>query len=244
MGKDKDQMFHPVRPGVSVTLGDYGYFDKIGRWFKLGNICDIPGMRCAPAVKESTDKSDIILQYGVGFNANVGTSVETPGAQSACSVSFNKEQSYYVKGEISARREFSSVAVEIKDQIEKLKSKGYWEANYCVIVAVIYSSSFFSLYASQAGNSVNLSANVGEEVPFSEIKANLGLTGSINHNAVEFVNKINDGNLCPIGFMTVMLRSGIARIFKPAVKYVGDLVDSQYPMDGSGEENQEPIIYQ
>ena len=31
MGKDKDQMFHPVRPGVSVTLGDYGFLISHGR---------------------------------------------------------------------------------------------------------------------------------------------------------------------------------------------------------------------
>lgn len=89
-----------------------------------------------------------------------------------------------------------------------------------------------------------MNANVDANVPFNEINTNVGLTGSVNNSAVEFVNKLKDRTLSPIGFKTIMLRNGFTKLFKPPIKYVGDTDNPQDFMIERSDESPEPIIYQ
>lgn len=81
MGKDKNQDFHPVRPGCIVGLGDYGYFDNNNCWRRLENICTIPGMFCTPQNQVSDVKYEAFMQHGISLTAGADAAMEVQGAQ-------------------------------------------------------------------------------------------------------------------------------------------------------------------
>lgn len=238
-----DNGIHPMRPGISVELGDYGYF-KNGLWFRMGNITSIRGLRCSLHVRFLKDlKDDCIFRYGINFMTGADVNANCGGNGISCGLGFSKNNSFFVRALIEEIHEFDSVDIEVKEQIKRLENAGIWESEYCVVTSVLLASRFVSVFSSAKDCGVDLSASIDGDVSFDNIDASVGITAGGNNKGVEFVNHLNSDQLSPVGFRTVAWTRNLVGFGKKVIKYVGDDVSSFCQTDREAESDSEPTIF-
>lgn len=243
MNEITDNGIHPVRPGISVELGDYGYF-KNGLWFRMGNITAIRGLRCYLHVRSYKDlKDDCIFRYGINFKSGADVNANAGNNGISCGLGFSKNNSFFVRAIIEEIHEFDSVDIEVKEQIRRLENAGFWESEYCVVTSLLLASRFVAVFSSAKDCDVALSASIDSDVAFDNINASVGISAGGNKKGVEFVNNLNSDQLSPVGFRTVAWTRNLAGFGKKVIKYVGDDASSVCQTDREAESDSEPTVF-
>lgn len=243
MAEVTDNTIHPVRPGISVALGDYGYFNN-GLWYRLGNITNLKGFRCSPRINHTDNIHDeYVFHYGVTLNVNANADVHAMGDNLSSSWHSSRNNNFFVRAMVEKICEYDSVDVEILDQIKRLDKVGRWKPYYCVVVKVLYASRFVGLFTSGKDKAVNLTASIEENVPFDDMDASVGLAVGQNRNGVDFVNHLSSDAIMPVGFMTVSWTRSFKSWGKKTIIYVGEDVMEDFEEDGDENVEAAPIVY-
>ena len=243
MAEATDNTIHPVRPSISVALGDYGYFQN-GLWYRLGNITNIRGYCCTPRIIHDDNIHDeYVFKYGVALNVEANANANVKGNKLGGLWHLTKSNNFFLRAMVEQTREYDSVDVEILDQIKRLDKVGLWKPRYCVVVKVLYASRYVGLFSSGKDNAVQLSASIDENVPFDDLDASVGLPVGQNRNNVEFVNHLKSDTLRPVGFMTVTWARSLKSWRKKAIVYVGDDEMEFFDEDGDDDIDSAPIVY-
>lgn len=235
-------LMHPVRPGNTVELGDYGYF-KDGLWFRLGNICTVKGLKCSFHVDNENDiHEEVVSNNGISFTANANVTGNLQGNGFGCRMGTSKTNNFFIRALVEEIHKFNSVDVEVLDQIKRLDKAGKWQSNYCVVVSVVFSPSFIAAFSSGKGNDVQLSASIGPNTCLKDIDASIGIVAGTNKNGFEFVNHLN-GKLSPIGFYTITWARDLSHWGKKVVKYAGDDEMPDVELDHEADQESEPMVF-
>lgn len=243
MAEATNNTIHPVRPGISVALGDYGYFQN-GLWYRLGSITNISGYYCTPRIVPADDIHDeYVFKYGVTLNVDANANANVNGNQLGGLWHSTKSNNFFVRAIVEQSREYDSVDVEILDQIKRLDKVGLWKPYYCVVVKVLYASRYVGFFSTGKDKAVQLSASIEENVPFQDLDASVGLAVGQNRNGVEFVNHLSSDALRPVGFMTVTWGRTLRNWGKKAIVYVGEDVMGDFGEADDDDTEAAPIVY-
>lgn len=205
--------FYPVIPGISIRLGDYGYWDN-DQWCHVGNIQDIPDCPRCFSIRKSSLGQDVSESIEVSIDGNLSTDTDIENIKAGTQLKFNKKNSLFFKGRLCDYEMYCSIDMEISPFLKKLMDDGKWEDKYWLAYYVAYSDSFISMRSKSSGASATINADLTLEsihTPKAGILASL----SFDKDAIETTIGC-DGEMVFAGAKFISLHS--SGLFKRQLK--------------------------
>ncbi len=181
---------YPVVPGLSLELGDYGYWQD-SQWCRVGNIEEIPTMPIVLSQKTRPLGQFVKEQHNVRVQAAGTVDGNTGITEIGCSLFFEEVHSQFFFGNLTQCTYYSSIEMEVLQHLLKLQSSGLWKKHYWLAYYIVESDRFFTLRASEAGSLVRLNVDLNETI-LNETSS-LGAMFSSGLNSVEEVLSWGNG---------------------------------------------------
>lgn len=183
-----DNGIYPVIPGISMDLGDYGYW-KDGQWCRLGNIEKLPGSPRFFSTKQDELNQKVSASIAVEIKTEAGVTLDTPEAKAGASIRFKNKNSQLFIGNLNSCVYYSSINMEIFPFLQKLQEDGLWKSEYWLAYYIALSDNFVSMRSKAAGVDVRLESDLSMET-LNQSKAGINAMISRNQKGISAVSNI------------------------------------------------------
>lgn len=213
---------YPIRSGINIALGDYGYWENNG-WHYLGNIKESFGNR-AFTEKERDLNQKVSLSRGVEFVTEAGTLVQSQGTgEMAFTFTFQSAGALYFQAKLTTEVYFPSLEGEIKPYLSQLYDNKHWDTGYWVAVSLLKSSGYLFLHsdASNVKASISCRADITDLDQVSNAQAKVGFRCLKKDTTVSSLMSDGAGEHL-VGVKFVQLKSGKLWNPKQRIRYTGE----------------------
>ena len=223
MGK-LDCGIYPVIPGLSIRLGDYGFWDG-PQWCHVGNVEHIPGFPISFSKRQekNKDKSKYTINDGIGveIEGGIDASVTNPKLNAGLSLNFKKKNSQYFFGTLTESTAYSSIDMEVEPFLRELLKEGIWKEKYWLAHVIYLSDQFVTLRSRGAG--VRVSLNSGLEMETLKSSVNLNAKFNFAPHSIEYLENVGDEpTFAGAKFISLEKRGLIRRELKIKYNVSGD----------------------
>lgn len=184
-----DSGIYPVIPGLSIKLGDYGYW-RDSQWCRLGNIEEIPNSPIVFSIKETDLNQEVSETLYVDIVGADKANVAIEDIKAGASLIFHKKNSQLFKGKFSKSIEYASINMEVDPYLRHLMDAGIWKPEYWLAYYVVYSDRFVTMRSNQAGVVASITTDLS--VAGVESEAQFMSNFSISKGGVEVVSSFGD----------------------------------------------------
>ena len=154
--KNNSNGIYPILPGMTVELGDYGYWDK-SRWLRIGNIkTDFRNITFTEKTKEIDQRINIIINASVQGEGNMD--VTTPKAEAGFNIEFNSKGAIYFNAELTKELYFPSIEWEIKPFLEELYELKLWNEKCWIAISLVYANNYMCIQSEDSNSKVTIKA--------------------------------------------------------------------------------------
>lgn len=176
---------YPVVPGLSIKLGDYGFWEG-PQWCHKGNIEDIKDYPIYLTKEKEEIQQDIADSIDVDIDGGANAGGQVSELKAGMSLNFKRKNSQYFLGKLTNIECYVSIDQEVEPFLKRLSDVGIWKPNYWLAYTIYFSNQFVTLRSKTAGAKVSLSGQLGlaelkNEVALSTILSKT--TSSIEHLA-------------------------------------------------------------
>lgn len=199
---------YPVIPGLTIRLGDYGYWDG-PQWCHVGNIEELPGDPIYLTKREENPAHKISDGIEVDIKANGEAAVTDNQLNAGISLEFKKKNSQYFFGTLTKNIHYSSIDMEVEPFLRELLKNGKWKKKYWLAWSVYYSDQFVTLRSTSSAVKVGLHTDLKLETLKSggSLKAKF----SFAPNSVEVVESSEDEKFAGAKFLSLEDKGWIKR---------------------------------
>lgn len=181
---------YPVVPGLSIRLGDYGYW-KNDQWCHIGNIQQIESCPRIFSIRREPLNQEVSECLESSFEADGNMSADADNIKVGSTLKFNKKNSMFFKGILCDYESYSSIEMEIKPFLMKLQKEGKWDSEYWLAYYIVYSDGFIAMRSKAAG----VSAIINAELSIDNIRMpKAGVLASISYDANSIETTVGCGD--------------------------------------------------
>ena len=215
--KNNSNGIYPILPGMTVELGDYGYWDK-SRWLRIGNIkTDFRNITFTEKTKEIDQRINIIINASVQGEGNMD--VTTPKAEAGFNIEFNSKGAIYFNAELTKELYFPSIEWEIKPFLEELYELKLWNEKCWIAISLVYANNYMCIQSEDSNSKVTIKAKT------DIIPENIGISSGfmISKSSGKIKNIFSNGTDEQVaGIKFIRKKKKTFSLKKRNIKYMGN----------------------